>query len=59
LQDEPLSNGLPASTFLPGMSQEIINLIFCLSCNNYNTGRGCKDCNLFANPLSEMSDVFP
>jgi hypothetical protein len=58
-QDEPLSNGLPASTFLPGISHEIINLIFYLSCNNYNTGRGCKYCNLFANPLSEMCDVFP
>ena len=58
-QDEPLSNGLPASTFLPGISHEIINLIFYLSCNNYNTGRGCKYCNLFANPLSQMSDVFP
>lgn len=57
--DAPIPNGLPASTFLPGISHEIINLIFYLSCNNYNTGRGCKYCNLFSNPLSQMSDVFP
>jgi hypothetical protein len=57
--DEPIANGLPASTFLPGISHEIINLLFYLSCNNYNTGRGCKYCNLFSNPLSQMSDVFP
>ncbi|CAG0966209.1 bacteriochlorophyllide c C-7(1)-hydroxylase [Myxococcaceae bacterium] len=57
--DEPISNGLPASTFLPGASNEILNLIFYLSCDNYNTGRGCKYCNLFSNPLSQMSDVFP
>jgi hypothetical protein len=54
-QDELLSNGLPASTFLPGISHEIINLIFYLSCNNYNTGRGCKYCNLFSNPAFPLA----
>jgi len=57
--DEKVSNGLPITTFLPGMSREIINIIFYLSCNNYNTGRGCRYCNLFANPLSSMRAVFP
>lgn len=57
--DEKVSNGLPVTTFLPGMSDEIINVIFYLSCNNYNTGRGCKYCNLFANPLSKLTSKFP
>ena len=56
---EKVSNGLPVTTFLPGISDEIINIIFYLSCNNYNTGRGCRYCNLFANPLSKISSVFP
>ena len=58
-RNELLSNQLPAATFLPAMSQEILNLVFYLSCSNYNTGRGCKYCNLFANPLSQMVDEFP
>jgi len=57
--DKKVSNGLPVSTFLPGMSNEIINIIFYLSCNNYNSGRGCRYCNLFANPLSKITGKFP
>jgi hypothetical protein len=58
-RSETLSNELPIGTFLPAMSREIINLVFYLSCSNYNTGRGCKYCNLFSNPLSQMVDEFP
>jgi len=57
--DQKVSNGLPVATFLPGMSREIINIIFYLSCNNYNSGRGCRYCNLFANPLSKVTGKFP
>ncbi|MCK4285117.1 MAG: hypothetical protein KAX18_02895, partial [Candidatus Lokiarchaeota archaeon] len=35
--DEKLSNGLPISTVLPSMSTSIINVVFSLSCINYNS----------------------
>jgi len=50
--DEKLSNGMPVTVALPGMSQSIINVVFNLCCMNYNTGRGCRYCNLFADPVS-------
>jgi len=51
--NEKLSNGMPVTVALPGMSKSIINVVFNLSCINYNTGRGCRYCNLFANPVSK------
>jgi len=57
--DEKLSNGLPISTVLPVMSAEIINVVFTLSCMNYASGRGCRYCNLFANPLSKKLLMLP
>lgn len=57
--DTKLSNGLPITTALPVMSSEVINLVMSLSCINYNTGRGCRYCNLFANPLSRKIVMLP
>jgi len=57
--DERLSNGLPVTTALPVMSKEIINIVFSLSCINYNTGRGCRYCNLFSNPMSRRLVMLP
>ncbi len=57
--DDKLSNGLPISTVLPAMSSEIINVVFTLSCMNYSSGRGCRYCNLFANPLSKKLLMLP
>jgi len=57
--DEKLSNGLPASTLLPSMSASIINVVFSLSCINYNTNRGCRYCNLFSNPISKKISMLP
>ena len=57
--DEKLSNGLPVSTVLPSMSAAIINIVFNLSCMNFNTNRGCRYCNLFANPISRKISMLP
>ncbi len=57
--DEKLSNGLPISTVLPSMSASIINVVFSLSCMNYNTNRGCRYCNLFSNPISQKISMLP
>ncbi len=57
--DEKLSNGLPISTVLPSMSASIINVVFSLSCMNYNTNRGCRYCNLFSNPISKKISMLP
>ena len=57
--DEKLSNGLPVSTVLPSMSASIINVVFSLSCINYNTNRGCRYCNLFSNPISQKISMLP
>ncbi len=43
---------------LPAMSKEIINIVFSLSCMNYNSGRGCRYSNLFSNPMSMIGDVI-
>lgn len=56
---EKLSNGLPISTALPVMSAGIINIVFSLSCMNYNSKRGCRYCNLFANPVSRKIVMLP
>jgi len=57
--DQKLSNGLPVSAFLPVMSSEIINILFNLSCMNYWSGRGCRYCNLSANPISKKLLMLP
>jgi hypothetical protein len=57
--NEKLSNGLPVTTVLPFMSKEAINIVFSLSCINYNTGRGCRYCNLFSNPMSRRIVMLP
>ena len=57
--DEELSNGLPIATVLPSMSASIINVVFSLSCMNYNTNRGCRYCNLFSNPVSQKISMLP
>lgn len=56
---ETLSNGLPVMSVLPAMSEGIINVVFGLSCMNYNTRRGCKYCNLFANPVATQLAMLP
>ncbi|MBA7605049.1 Bacteriochlorophyllide c C-7(1)-hydroxylase [subsurface metagenome] len=57
--DEKLSNGLAISTVLPSMSASIINVVFSLSCMNYNSNRGCRYCNLFSNPISKKISMLP
>ncbi|MHA1670275.1 MAG: radical SAM protein [Promethearchaeota archaeon] len=57
--NEKLSNGLPISTMLPSMSASIINVVFSLSCMNFNTNQGCRYCNLFANPISRKISMLP
>ena len=54
-----LSNGMPIEFALPAASDQIINVVFTLSCMNYNTKRGCKYCNLFANPVSRKISMLP
>ncbi len=56
---EKLSNGLPLMSVLPVMSEGIINVVFGLSCMNTNSGRGCKYCNLFANPVAKQLASLP
>ena len=57
--DAKISNGMPITTVLPGMSAAIINILFNLSCMNYNANRGCRYCNLFANPVSKKIVKLP
>jgi len=57
--DEKLSNGLPIATVLPSMSASIINVVFSLSCINYNSNLGCRYCNLFSNPISKKISMLP
>ncbi|NVL91141.1 MAG: hypothetical protein HWN69_09185 [Desulfobacterales bacterium] len=57
--DAKLSNGLPIEAALPAASAGIINVVFSLSCMNYNTKRGCRYCNLFANPVSRKIIMLP
>lgn len=54
-----LSNGLPITAALPGMSAGIINVLFNYSCNNWNTNRACAYCGLFANTLSSKKNHLP
>lgn len=56
---QKLSNGLPIMSLLPVMSEGIINVVFTLSCMNYNSGRGCRYCNLFANPVAKQLAMLP
>jgi hypothetical protein len=49
-----LDNGMSIESALPFMSDTIINLIFHYACDNWNTGRGCRYCNIFANPVSRQ-----
>jgi hypothetical protein len=56
---EVLSNGMPVESVLPGMSSSIINILLNISCNNFNTGKGCRYCGLFANPVSRRLNELP
>ncbi len=58
-QEARLSNGMPVMSALPQSTEGILNLVFSLSCMNYNTGRGCRYCNLFANPVSRKIVMLP
>ncbi len=49
-----LSNGAPIESALPFMTDTIINLIFHYACDNWNTGRACRYCNIFLNPVSKQ-----
>ena len=58
--EERLSNGLPVATVLPAASDEIINLVFSLSCANAVVPKNaCRYCNLFANPISRKLVNLP
>jgi hypothetical protein len=56
---EVLSNGMPVKSVLPGMSSSIVNILLSISCNNFNTGKGCRYCGLFANPVSRRLNELP
>lgn len=58
-QDEKLSNGLPILAVMPQATAGIINIVYSLSCMNFNTGRGCRYCNLFSNPVSRKIVMLP
>lgn len=58
-KDTPLSNGMPAKNFLPGMSQGIINVVMSLSCDNCNQGQSCKYCSFYTNALSLKIEDLP
>ncbi len=49
-----LSNGMPIEGALPYMTDTIINLVFHYACDNWNTGRGCRYCNIWTNPVSKQ-----
>lgn len=57
--DLPLSNGKPALAALPGASSTIINMMLSYSCNNMNTNRGCRYCNLFGCAVSKKINHLP
>jgi len=57
--DKKLSNGLPIEAALPAASHQVINVVLSLSCMNYNTKRGCRYCNFFANPVSKQISMLP
>ncbi len=57
--DETLSNGQPIQTVLPGMSSAIVNVLFNLSCDNFNSGKGCRYCGLFSNNASRQMGEVP
>jgi hypothetical protein len=49
-----LSNEAPIESALPFMTDTVINLIFHYACDNWNTGRACRYCNIFLNPVSKQ-----
>lgn len=49
--DEPMSDGRPVGSVFSG-SVSIINVVLNFRCYNYDSGKGCKYCGLFANPVS-------
>lgn len=57
--DAKLSNGMPIQYALPGAGPDLINILFSISCYNFNSGQGCKYCNLFANPVSRKLSTLP
>ena len=59
--DQKLGGGINATVgnLLPAMSASVINLAFNLSCMNFNTGKGCRFCNLFSNPISRKISMLP
>ena len=59
--DQKLGGGINATVggLLPAMSAQVINVVISLSCFNYNTGRGCRFCNLFSNPISRKISILP
>ena len=57
--DAKLSNGLSIEAALPAASVSTINVVLSLSCMNYNTKRGCRYCNFFANPVSKKISMLP
>jgi len=54
-----LSNGISVNTVIPGMSASIINVLFNLACNNFNSGKACRYCGLFSNPISRKMVDLP
>jgi hypothetical protein len=57
--NEKLSNGMPVRAAMPAVSDEVINVVFSLSCINMNTNRGCHYCGFFANPVSRKIVMLP
>ncbi len=53
--DEPMSDGKPAENahLMSGNSASILNIAMHLRCYNYDSGKGCKYCGLFANPATK------
>lgn len=57
---EELSGGVPMKVALPFASESVINVVFSLSCFNFNTpGKACQYCNLFSNPISRGIHDLP
>ena len=57
---EELSGGVPMKIALPFASESVINVVFSLSCYNFNTpGKACQYCNLFSNPISRRTNNLP
>ena len=57
--DMKLSNGLSIEAALPAASYQTINVVLSISCMNYNSKRGCRYCNFFANPVSKQISMLP